>query len=167
MTDEPVAANDPFFVTEVTPCFQGMGQACLHMGAVIWMDEIQEIGKGAAKFTALEPIDSVKLVRPCEAIFRDVPRPASEIGETLRFGELDIGIGELSVGGGKFRIGVGELAVRFAKLEIGIGQCRRAVFHALVKLGLDAPKILLAAAAHLDIGAQRQARHRHAQHEGE
>ncbi len=167
MTDEPVAANDPLFVTEVDPCFQGVGQARLHMGAIIRMDEAQEVGEGTAKLTAREPIDSVKLVRPADAIFRDVPRPASEIGQPLRFGELDVGIGELSIGISKLRIGVGELAVRPAELEIGIRQCRGAVFHALVKLGLDTPKIFLAAATHLDIGAQRQARHRHAEHEGE
>src|SRR5512144_1733743 len=167
MTDEPVAANDPLFVAEVAPCFQGVGQARLHVGTIIWMDEGQEIGESSAKFTARQSVDSVKLVRPADAIFGDVPRPAAKICEPLRFGELDVGIGELSIGISKPRIGISELAVRSAELEIGLRECGSAVFHTLVKLGLYAPKIVFAAAAHLNVSTQRQARHRHAQHEGE
>jgi hypothetical protein len=80
MADKPVAADDPFFVAEVAPRFQGVRQARLHMGAIIRMNKVQEIGKGAAKFTARQPVDSVELVRPVDAVFREVPRPASKIG---------------------------------------------------------------------------------------
>ena len=37
--DEPIAANDPLFVTEVAPCFQGVGQTRLHMGTIIRSDD--------------------------------------------------------------------------------------------------------------------------------
>src|SRR6185437_13578280 len=98
------------------------------------MDKVQEIGKGATKFTARQPVDSVELVRPVDAVFREVPRPASKIGQPLRFGELDVGVGELSIGISELRIGIGELNVCPAELEIGIRQCRRAVFDALIKV---------------------------------
>src|SRR5262245_33388639 len=71
MTDTPVAASDPLLVTEVATCFQGLGQARLHMIAIIGMDEGQEIGESAAKIPVCQPVDSVKLIRPSDPIFRD------------------------------------------------------------------------------------------------
>lgn len=70
---------------------------------------------------------------------RDVPRPASEIGDALRLLQMDIGVGER---GG-------------------------ALLHAPIEFALGAAQLLLGAPAHGQVNGKDQTRHLQADHEGE
>ncbi len=124
------------------------------------MHQLDELHEGALKFARRQPVDVKELIRPADAVLFNVPRPAAEVCQALRFHQLNIGVRETAVR-------ITKPPVRFAEPAVGFSQRGGTLFDPIIKLGVNATKIILAAPAHRNIRAQRQARHRHAEHEGE
>ena len=121
MTHAAVGPHDALFMAEVgAAAFQRRADAFLHALAVVRMQEADEVLDLARRRLPCDAIDVHQLVRPGDLVVADVPRPAAEIGEALRFGEMDIGVGQ---SGGAF-------------LDAGI------------EFDLRAPQIVLGGAAH-------------------
>jgi hypothetical protein len=56
---------------------------------VVRMHAGEEIVERASEVARLYPVDFAKLLRPRQLPLQDVPRPASDVGEALRFGQMD------------------------------------------------------------------------------
>ena len=107
--------------------------------AVVGMNEADEFVQRAFELAGAQPVDLEQLFGPGNLVGRDIPRPAAEIGQALGFREMDI----------------------------GVGKRRGALPHAVIEFGLGAAQAFLGCLPHRHVGAERQARHRHADHEGE
>ena len=123
MAHAAVGPDDALLVAEGFARLQRLADARTHLRAVVGVNEVHELVERAAEALGRHAVDLVQLVGPGDAVARDIPRPAAEIAEPLRFHEMGVGLVELG----------GALA------------------HAAVELGLGTAQAVLAASAHGDV----------------
>ena len=139
ITDAAVRADDALLVAEVLARLERGADGWPDLRTIIGVDETDEFLQRAFELAGPKTVDVEQLLRPGHRVLHHVPAPAAEIGETLRFRQMDIGVGE----------------------------CRGALLDTLIEIDLGAPQLVLDPSAHRHVGAERQARHRDADHEGE
>src|SRR5262249_50724740 len=85
MPDLAVGPHDPLIDAEPLTGLEGSGDLVPDTRPILLLDARDEVIESAAKFAVLEAVDLVELPRPGDPVGWNVPHPAAEIGDALRF----------------------------------------------------------------------------------